>query len=223
MKKYPHKHNEGFAHIDYERLDRRGFHEVIFCEGKTREQILEIAKKMYKAHQFVFATRINQEAYICLREHFKPVYYNECAQVVIIGRYTPRTKKKKTIAIVTAGTSDFRVAEEARETARLLGSKVKTFYDVGVAGIHRLFSVQKEIESSNVIIVIAGMEGALPSVVSGITSKPIVAVPTSNGYGTALQGLTPLFAMLNSCSPGVAVMNIDNGFGAGYFAHMINT
>ena len=126
------------------------------------------------------------------------------------------------IALLTAGTSDIAVAEEAYMTATTLGSPVMKMYDVGVAGIHRLFRFQDTIENANILIVIAGMEGALPSVVSGITSQPIIAVPTSNGYGTAFRGLTPLFAMLNSCSPGVAVMNIDNGFGAGYFAHLIN-
>ena len=221
IKKIPFSDIE-FAKVDHHRVLRRGIPEVIFCEGKTQEQVVRIAEDMYAHHGFVFATRAHKKIFTILQKKFTDICYNELGKVIIIGKNKHQTKKKKTVAIITAGTSDINTAEEAYMTTTTLGSTAIKIYDVGVAGIHRLFRFQDTIENANVLIVIAGMEGALPSVVSGITSKPIIAVPTSKGYGTALGGITALFAMLNSCSPGVTVVNIDNGFGAGYFAHMIN-
>jgi NCAIR mutase (PurE)-related protein len=195
----------GFAHIDHHRSLRKGFPEVIFGEGKTAEQIIGIMERMGAQEHVILATRIDPEKARAVLSRIPQ------------ARYDPEAR-----LILSAGTSDIPVAMEASLTAQAMGNRVETVFDVGVAGIHRLFQHRERIESATVLIVVAGMEGALPSVVAGMVSRPVIAVPTSVGYGVSLGGLTALFAMLNSCSSNVAVVNIDNGFGAGYMAAMIN-
>jgi NCAIR mutase (PurE)-related protein len=210
-----------FAHIDHHRSIRHGMPEVIYCEGKTVEQITGIAKRMLQAGSDILATRANETVYRAVKKLDRNAVYHTASRAIVVRR-----KKKKTtsgvILVLTAGTSDIPVAEEAAVTAEALGSSVKTVYDVGVAGIHRLFSKKDFLDAARVIVVVAGMDGALPSVVGGLVDKPVIAVPTSVGYGSGFQGLAPLLTMLNSCASGVAVMNIDNGFGAGVLAHRIN-
>lgn len=207
-----------FAKVDHHRHLRQGVPEVIFASGKTKEQVVGIAKVMYKKSKRFLITKAAKDIYNALK--VKGAVFHPASGIISIGE-----EKKKTgnVLVLTAGTSDISVAEEAAVTASFLGSSVNTLYDVGVAGLHRLMDNKKYIKDARVIIVVAGMEGALPSVVGGLTDKPIIAVPTSIGYGTSLGGLTALFAMLNSCVPGIAVMNVDNGFGAGCLAHKINT
>lgn len=207
----------GNAKIDHHRELRQGILEVVFAEGKKTEDVVSIARAIYKHSGRLFITRASKEIYQKLK--IKNVRFHPLSGVISGGE---NKKKNGNILIISAGTSDIPVAEEARLTAEFLGSRVTTIYDAGVAGIHRLMAHRKLIDSTRVIVVVAGMEGALPSVVGGITDKPIIAVPTSVGYGTAFSGLTALFAMLNSCVPGIAVVNIDNGFGAGCLAHRIN-
>ncbi|SHE98130.1 nickel pincer cofactor biosynthesis protein LarB [Clostridium fallax] len=256
----------GYAKIDNHRNIRVGYPEVIYCEGKTTDQTVNIIKEMIKNNDNILATRANKEIYDKVHTFCNNASFNLLARTITIKAVKKKTfniKRKKSylkneylknhfinfkiykenktsylnkikilnnssqksesyIAILTAGTSDIPVAEEAKETCEIFGNKVKTFYDVGVAGIHRLFDKLDLIRNAKVIIVIAGMEGALASVVSGLVDKPIIAVPTSVGYGANFNGLAPLLSMLNSCASGVTVVNIDNGFGAGYFASMIN-
>ncbi|MBI3377337.1 MAG: nickel pincer cofactor biosynthesis protein LarB [Nitrospirae bacterium] len=207
-----------FAKVDHHRHLRQGVPEVIFASGKTKEQVMSIAKAMYKKSKRFLITKAAKDIHNALK--VKGAVFHPASGIISIGG---ENKKTGNVLVLTAGTSDIPVAEEAAVTASFLGSKVTTLYDVGVAGLHRLMDNKKYIKDARVIIVIAGMEGALPSVVGGLTDKPIIAVPTSTGYGTSLGGLTALFAMLNSCVPGIAVMNVDNGFGAGCLAHKINT
>ena len=207
-----------FAKVDHHRHIRQGIPEVIFAEGKKVQDIVAIAKSMYKESKKLLITKASKEIYDVLKMR-KAIFYPLSSAITAGGE----KKKMGHILILSAGTSDIPVAEEAAVTASFLGSRIETIFDVGVAGIHRLMNTQKSLNSARVIIVVAGMEGALPSVVGGLTDKPIIAVPTSVGYGTSLSGLTALFAMLNSCVPGIAVMNIDNGFGAGCLAHKINS
>ena len=207
-----------FAKVDHHRHLRQGVPEVIYASGKTEAQVTGIARAMYKKSRSFLITKATNKIYSALK--IKGAVFHPASGMISIGE---EKKKKGDVLVLTAGTSDIPVAEEAAVTASFLGSKVETVYDVGVAGLHRLLDKRKSFSSARVIIVVAGMEGALPSVVGGLTDKPIVAVPTSVGYGTSLGGLTALFAMLNSCVPGIAVMNIDNGFGAGCLAHKINT
>ena len=207
-----------FAKIDHLRHIRQGIPEVIFAEGKKGEDVIRIARSMYKKSRQLLITKASQEIYDGL-EIKKAVFYPRSGSISAGGE----RRKKGHVLVLSAGTSDIPVAEEAAVTASFLGSMVESVYDVGVAGIHRRMDNKKSISSAKVIIVVAGMEGALPSVVGGLTDKPIIAVPTSVGYGTSLGGLTALFSMLNSCVPGIAVMNIDNGFGAGCLAHKINS
>lgn len=207
-----------FAKIDHHRHLRQGIPEVVFASGKTDEQVINIARTMLKTSKSFLITKATERIYSSLNIK-SAVFHPASGAISIEGK----NKKIGNIVILTAGTSDIPVAEEAAVTASFLGSKVNTVYDVGVAGLHRLMDNTKHIKNARVIIVVAGMEGALPSVVGGMTDKPIIAVPTSVGYGTSLGGFTALFAMLNSCVPGIAVMNIDNGFGAGVLAHKINT
>lgn len=207
-----------FVKIDHHRHIRQGIPEVIFSKGKSADDIKKIALSIFKKSGRLLITKANREIY----EHLKlrsAVFY-PLSGSISAGE---EPKKKGHILIISAGTSDMPVAEEAAVTASFLGSRSETVYDIGVAGIHRLLDKRKQISKSRVIVVVAGMEGALPSVVGGLTDRPVIAVPTSTGYGTSLGGLTALFAMLNSCVPGIAVMNIDNGFGAGCLAHKINT
>jgi pyridinium-3,5-biscarboxylic acid mononucleotide synthase len=211
----------GFAKIDTHRSLRKGFPETIFCSGKTTPQILKIIKTMSDHHANILATKANPRIFSEVKKLYPSASYNELAKTIVIER--DHTKKKKGyVLIITAGTSDIPVAEEAVVTAELMGSRVEKAYDVGVAGVHRLFDIQDKIFKANVIVVVAGMEGALASIVGGLTSKPVIAVPTSVGYGASFQGIAPLLTMLNSCAEGVVVVNIDNGFGAGYFASIIN-
>jgi NCAIR mutase (PurE)-related protein len=207
-----------FAKVDHQRNLRQGVPEVVYASGKTEAQVVSISRSMYKKNKRFLITKATKKIYNSLK--IKGAVFHTASGLIWFGE---EKKKRGNILVLTAGTSDIPVAEEAAVTAAFLGSKVKTIYDVGVAGLHRLLDNHNNIREARVIIVVAGMEGALPSVVGGLTDKPIIAVPTSIGYGTSLGGLTALLAMLNSCVPGIAVMNIDNGFGAGCIAHKINT
>ncbi len=220
LKDYPYRDLE-FAKIDHHREIRRGFPEIIFGQGKTTEQIIRIAKEILEKGSSLLVTRVEPEVYNEIKIHVPSACYNAQARTIFLKQNTP-PPGKGIIAIVTAGTSDIPVAEEAAVTADLLGNSIEKIYDVGVAGIHRLFGEYDKINQARVIITVAGMEGALPSVIAGITDSPVIAVPTSIGYGAHFQGLTPLLAMLNSCPAGLAVVNIDNGFGAAYMASLIN-
>ncbi|MDN5317431.1 MAG: pyridinium-3,5-biscarboxylic acid mononucleotide synthase [Thermoanaerobacterium sp.] len=220
LKKLPYE-DLGFAKIDYNREVRRGFPEVIYCEGKTPEQVKEIALRMYERGSNVLGTRASIEHFEALKEVCDKAVYYDVARIISI-KSEEIMPTKGVIGVVAAGTSDLPVAEEAAVTAELMGNSVKRIYDVGVAGIHRLMSKVEELRKFRVIICIAGMEGALPTVVGGLVACPIIAVPTSVGYGANFHGLSALLAMLNSCSSGVSVVNIDNGFGAAYSASLIN-
>ncbi len=213
----------GFATIDLQRQARRGRPEVIYCQGKTSEQIVAIARRMVEAGQNVLMTRLTDEQLVVVEREFisEPlhvVHQARIAQIVL----NPVRKKSGVVAVLAAGTSDLPVAEEAAFTAEALGSTVERAYDVGVAGLHRLLRRADLLARARVLVVVAGMEGALPSVVSGLVPGPVIAVPTSVGYGANLGGLSALLTMINSCSPGISVVNIDNGFGAGYLADLIN-
>lgn len=212
-----------YATIDYQRKQRTGAHEVIYGEGKTVTQIAGIIDNML-AHQIrkILCTRVDAEKAEQLKKLFPAFTYDETARTFLLDE-EPTLLNKGIIAVVCAGTSDFPVAKEAYVTATFLGNEVKLIADVGVAGIHRLFNRLEEIRQAQVVIVIAGMEGALASVVGGLVEQPVIAVPTSVGYGAHFQGLSALLAMLNSCASGVSVVNIDNGYGAGYMAHIINS
>ena len=214
----------GFAEIDHYREIRQGFPEVIYAAGKTKEQVSAIMKSLYERSEGnLMATRASCEQFEYVSKNLPAVEYDEMARIIYIDRDKKIVRdEKRTILILSAGTSDMPVAEEARLTAYLWGNSVKTCYDCGVAGIHRLFAHIDDIERANVLIVVAGMEGALASVVGGLTDKPVIAVPTSIGYGASFHGLAALLAMLNSCAAGVSVVNIDNGFGAGVLASKIN-
>jgi len=211
----------GFAKIDNHRSMRRGFPEVIFGKGKTARQIIEIAKRIISHDGILLVTRTDEDVYLKLKSICHGARFNKEAGAIYYRRKQPLLKKG-TVLIVTGGTSDIPVAEEAKVTLEVMGNRVGTLYDVGVAGLHRILDSRHTLEKASVIIVVAGMEGALASVVSGLVSKPVIAVPTSVGYGASFQGIAPLLTMMNSCSPGITVVNIDNGFGAGYFAGMIN-
>jgi len=211
-----------FAHIDHHRSLRKGFPEVIFGEGKTAEQILGIVEKMIAHENTVLVTRIDPTKAAAVREVYAEAVYHADARILLWEKQAPALSGKGTILVVSAGTSDIPVAREAILTAGAMGNRVETVFDIGVAGIHRLMGHREMIAAAAVLIVVAGMEGALPSVVAGMTASPVIAVPTSIGYGVSLGGLTALFGMLSSCSSNVAVVNIDNGFGAGYMASAIN-
>lgn len=213
----------GFAMLDHHRTLRKGFPEVVFCENKTTEQAAQIISRLAE-HNDVLATRANPEQYKAVAELLPNAEYNKLARTIVV-RYGSEQKPVdtgKTILVISAGTSDIPVAEEAVVTAEIMGNHVESLYDVGVAGLHRLLGNKAKIDGANVIIVVAGMDGALPSVVSGLVNVPVIAVPTSVGYGAAFKGVGPLLTMLNACAPGVTVVNIDNGFGAGYFASLVN-
>jgi len=214
--------NLGFVRIDHHRELRRGFPEVIFCQGKPVSQIKAIAEKLWERRNLIVATRANEEVHRAIKDAVpEAVYYPE-ARIVAAGKMKSVVNKEKFILIVSAGTGDIPVAEEAKVTAQLMGNRVETLYDVGVAGVHRLLEGKELLVKANVLVVVAGMEGALPGVVGGLVGKPVIAVPTSVGYGASFGGIAALLGMLNSCSPGIAVVNIDNGFGAGYLASLIN-
>ena len=211
----------GFAKVDTDRLRRCGLPEVIYCPGKTTEQIVDIANSLIRAGQDVFATRASPDVYDIVSRAIDTAVYHQAARAITVDVTDP-PPPVGCVAVVCAGTSDLPVAEEAALTAERIGARVNRISDVGVAGIHRLFSRLDEIRQANAIIVVAGMEGALPSVVGGLIDKPIIAVPTSVGYGTSMNGIAALLTMLNTCVPGITVVNIDNGFGAGVAAAMIN-
>jgi NCAIR mutase (PurE)-related protein len=211
-----------YAHIDHHRSLRKGFPEVIFGEGKTAEQIIGIMEKIMIQENVVLVTRIDSEKAQQVLACFPDVAFHEDARMAVWKKQDIPDRGKGTILVISAGTSDIPVAKEALITAQTMGNTVKSIFDVGVSGIHRLFRHKDLIEEATVLIVAAGMEGALPSVVAGMVSRPIIAVPTSIGYGVSFGGLTALFSMLNSCSSNVSVVNIDNGFGAGYMASIIN-
>ncbi len=211
----------GFAKVDHHRGLRCGFPEVIYCEGKSIEQLVSIVEARVAGGGNVLATRASAEMFEAVRRRFPAAVHNPVARTITIAQ-AQSPGGGGTIAIVSAGTSDMPVAEEARETAEIMGQKTQTFYDVGVAGIHRLLAYSSALQSASVVVVVAGMEGALASVVGGLVDCPVIAVPTSIGYGASFHGLAALLAMLNSCASGVAVVNIDNGFSAGYLAAQIN-
>jgi hypothetical protein len=213
----------GFAKIDHHRKSRMGFPEVIYCQGKTPDQIAKIAQRISKNGHDVLATRADRKAFQAIKKVLKKAKYHEKARIVTVKArgLRPEAGGLRNIAVITAGTADQPVAEEAAVSAEFLGLKAQRIYDVGVAGIHRLFRNLKKIGKAKVLIVVAGMEGALPSVIGGLVDKPIIAVPTSVGYGSSFKGLSALLTMLNTCAPGVAVVNIDNGFGAAVMAFTI--
>jgi NCAIR mutase (PurE)-related protein len=213
----------GFAKIDNQRHERRGFPEAVFCEGKTPEQVAKIVQKMNEGKSNILATRASAETYDAVKTLTPEAEYSEAARLIFVRKETIEPDPDRVILVMTAGTSDIPVAEEAAITAELMGHKVDRIFDVGVAGIHRLFAQQEKVQSANVLVVCAGMEGALASVVGGLVSKPVIAVPTSIGYGASFGGIAALLGMLNSCASGVSVVNIDNGFGAGRLAGMINS
>ncbi len=211
----------GFATIDRHRELRKGFPEVIYCAGKSNEQVASIAAAIVNNKQPLLATRASADHYRAVKEKVPEAVYHETARCITLDTF-PNPVRKGIVCIITAGTSDIPVAEEAAVTLRCLGSRVEQVNDVGVAGIHRLFDKVSVLSRASVIIVVAGMEGALASVVGGLVDVPVIAVPTSVGYGASFQGLAALLAMLNSCAAGVTVVNIDNGFGAATAAHTIN-
>ena len=212
----------GFTRIDHHRSLRKGFPEVIWGEGKTSRQILSIMKQLKKKGQNILITRLEEKKAKTIQKIFLKSQYYPKSKVLTYLTHPVKPEGKGTILVITAGTTDIPVAEEAAITAQFMGNCVETLYDVGVAGIHRLLYERERMEKAYVLIVAAGMEGALPSVVGGLVDRPVIAVPTSVGYGTSFGGITALLAMLNSCASGVAVVNIDNGFGAGYIASLIN-
>jgi NCAIR mutase (PurE)-related protein len=219
LKHFPYD-DLGFAKIDNQRQLRKGFPEVIFCQGKTLEQISKITKRIKETGGKVVATRAVLEVYQEIKKIIPDVNYFKEARIVAVEEQ--KRVSSKFILVVSGGTADIPVAEEAAVIAELMGNRVERLYDVGVAGLHRLLTNSKKLLAANILIVVAGMEGALPSVVGGLVDKPIIAVPTSVGYGASFHGLSALLTMLNSCAPGLAVVNIDNGFGAGYMASLIN-
>lgn len=212
----------GFVKIDHHRTLRKGFPEVIFGEGKTANEIISIMRRLKEKGQNILVTRLDNKKAKIIKKIFKKSNYYPRSKLLTYITHPVEMIGKGTILVITAGTTDIPVAEEAALTAKFMGNKVDTIYDVGVAGIHRLLFKMKQLEKARVLIVVAGMEGALPSVVSGLVGKPVIAVPSSIGYGTSFGGVSALLAMLNSCASGVAVVNIDNGFGAGYIASLIN-
>lgn len=212
----------GYAHIDHHRNLRNGFPEVIYCKGKSDEHILGIIERMNKKNTNILGTRCRKETFDKIAKIYLNAEYEEVSQILKIKNEEIKEQGKGKILIITGGTSDIPVADEAYYTAKFFGNEVERLYDVGVAGIHRLLSHRNIIEEARVIVAVAGMEGALASVVGGLVDVPVIAVPTSVGYGANFDGLAPLLAMLNSCASGISVVNIDNGFGAGYLASTIN-
>lgn len=210
----------GYAKLDTGRKERTGFAEVVYCSGKADGHLLKIYERLYKEEGEVFGTRASAEQYAFLKPHFPDLQYDPVSRILKIeGKEKLRTGK---IAVCTAGTADIPVAEEAAQTAEYFGTNVERVYDVGVSGVHRLLSRMETIQDANCIVAVAGMEGALASVIGGLVSRPVIAVPTSVGYGANFGGLSALLTMINSCANGIAVVNIDNGYGAGYLATQIN-
>jgi NCAIR mutase (PurE)-related protein len=212
----------GFARTDNHRALRQGFPEVIFCEGKTVAQVGAIASRLLERHGTLLATRATPEMFEAIKATEPGARYHPLSRTIVVKTARPAPSVGR-VLVLSAGTSDIPVAEEAAVTADILGSRTETLYDVGVAGLHRILDERAALDAAHVLIVVAGMDGVLPSVVGGLVSKPVIAVPTSIGYGASFQGLAALLTMLNSCAAGIAVVNIDNGFGAGVLAHRINT
>lgn len=210
----------GYAKLDTHRKLRSGFPEIIYCSGKADEHLIHIFGHLYQENGEVFGTRASWHQYEILKEQYPETIYDKISRIVKIEKKNKRLVGK--VAVCTAGTADIPVAEEAAQTAEFFGTAVDRIYDVGVSGIHRLLSNMENIQSANCIVAVAGMEGALASVIGGLVDKPVIAVPTSVGYGANLNGLSALLTMINSCANGIAVVNIDNGFGAGYIATQIN-
>jgi hypothetical protein len=212
----------GYATIDHHRALRRGFPEVILGQGKSSEQIIAIIQRMSQQGDNVLVTRVSRSKGLAIQRSIPEARYHPVPGIIALMNHEVEVVGKGLILVISAGTSDIPVAEEAALTAEMMGNHVERLYDVGISGIHRLLSKAELIQSANVIIVVAGMEGALPSVVGGLIDRPVIAVPTSVGYGASFGGIAALLAMLNSCAAGVSVVNIDNGFGAGYVASLIN-
>ena len=220
FKKLPYD-DLNFACLDNHRPIRTGHPEVIYSEGKTCEQVKDIAKNLIKNNPVILATRADPELFESLKPFFTKIIYNADARLIIIGDI-PEPLTDKRILVITGGTTDIPVAEEAALTAEVMGSPVDRLFDVGIAGVHRILSQIELLQKANVIVAVAGMEGALPSLAAGLVSRPVIAVPTSIGYGASFGGISALLTMINSCAPGVSTVNIDNGFGAGYLAAIIN-
>jgi len=220
LKKLPYEDID-FAIIDHHRPLRTGHPEVIYSEGKSPEQVKEIAEKLFTNNSVVMATRASNELYLYLKPFFDKITYNAHGRIIIIGKITQPVTDKR-ILVITGGTTDIPVAEEAAVTAEAMGSPVDRLFDVGIAGAHRILSRIDLLQGANVIVAVAGMDGALPAFAAGLVSRPVIAVPTSVGYGASFGGISALLTMINSCAPGVATVNIDNGFGAGYLAAIIN-
>lgn len=212
----------GFAKVDIDRKKRRGFSEVIYCPGKTKIHLKKIVRALIRNKQDLLLTKLDKNSFAYLKKSFPKLRYNSCARLGYFLKTPHVLKKKGLVIVISAGTADIPVAEEAAVTLEVMGNRTRRLYDVGVAGVHRLVRHLELIRKAEVIVVVAGMEGALASLISGLVSAPVIAVPTNCGYGANFGGLSALLTMLNCCSPGVAVVNIDNGFGAGYFASLIN-
>lgn len=212
----------GFANIDHDRPQRQGFAEVVYCEGKTAEQVAQIMFRLSAMNDNIIGTRANEEKFLAVQKLVPDIQYDAMARIIYLARKIVIKYPQRKILIISAGTSDMPIAEEAARTAEIMGNSVDRIYDVGVAGLHRLLEKLEIIRQARVIIVIAGMEGALASVIGGLVAQPVLAVPTSVGYGANFAGLSALLGMLNSCAAGVSVVNIDNGFGAGRMASIIN-
>lgn len=210
----------GFAKIDVERKKRTGFAEVVYCTGKTPRQLLEIYQRIYEEEGEVLGTRGTKEQFCFLQKHFSDICYDELSGILKIEK--AGKEQIGNVVVCSAGTADMAVAEEAAQTAEFFGTRVVRIYDVGVSGIHRVLSKVDALQAANCVVVVAGMEGALASVVGGLVSNPVIAVPTSVGYGSGLDGIAALLTMINSCANGISVVNIDNGYGAGYMATQIN-
>ncbi|MBE3039800.1 MAG: nickel pincer cofactor biosynthesis protein LarB [Chloroflexi bacterium] len=221
LRSLPFESVADFARLDHHRTLRCGFPEVIFAQGKTPSQVVQIFKRLAERNARVLATRVTPEMYAAVRDELPEAIYNPAARILLLDR-DPDRPKVPGVLVATGGTADIPVAEEAALTAELMDNAVVRLYDVGVAGLHRLLSQADALQKARVIVVVAGMEGALPSVVAGLVAVPVVAVPTSVGYGASFNGLAALLSMLNSCANGISVVNIDNGFGAGYLAALIN-
>ena len=212
----------GFARVDHHRALRRGIPEAVFCQGKTPQQVASIVERLAARHSRVLATRADSEAFAAVRAVAPSAVYHSLARMIIVGEMPQVGPDAPYVLVMTAGTSDLPVADETALSAWFCGSRVERLTDVGVSGLHRLLDARRVLQEANVVVVVAGMEGALPSVVGGLVACPVIAVPTSVGYGASFGGLAALLGMLNSCAPGVLVVNIDNGYGAGYSAHLIN-
>ncbi len=215
----------GFARLDHHRALRQGFPEVVFCEGKRTEHTVAIMQELAQEHTngLVMGTRVTPETFAALATILPHARYFPEARIVMVGAMPQPKPDDPLVLVACAGTADVPIAEEAAITVQAMGSRVEKLYDVGVAGIHRLLDARAKLMQARVIIVVAGMDGALPAVVGGLVACPVIALPTSIGYGTGLGGVAALMTMLNACAPGIAVVNIDNGFGAGYLAHLINS